>query len=111
MIIKVPDTASPAAIAQSRADASMSRRDFAVLSAKQGWITEAEAMEWAGGNGIPAIAASAIGTLPEDDQFEMRMSVLTRTKVWRTDKLVRMLMAIKNVSPESMDNHFGVATK
>jgi len=108
MIIKVPDTASPAAIAQSRADASMSRRDFAVLSAKQGWITEAEAMEWAGGNGIPAIAASAIGTLPEDDQFEMRMSVLTRTKVWRTDTLVRMLMAVKKVTDAQMDAHFGI---
>jgi len=97
-----------AELAAQREAASLSRRDFAVLSVKQGWITEAEAKTWAGGNDIPAIAAVAIATLAVADRFEMEMSVLTRSAIWRTDPLVLVLMSIKGVTPEEMDVHFNI---
>jgi len=97
-----------AALTAKREASSMSRRDFAVLSAKQGWITEVEAKTWAGGNDIPAIAAVAIATLAVADRFEMEMSVLTRSAIWRTDPLVLVLMSIKGVTPEEMDVHFNI---
>jgi hypothetical protein len=90
-----------------RTNAYMSRRDFAVLSANSGWITKNEAKAWAGGNTIPPIATNVIATLPAGNQFAMEMSVLTRTRIWRTDSLVLMLMAVKEVAPTQMDLLFG----
>ena len=110
MIIKVPSTETPKALATRRKDTSLTRAAFAIGAANAGWITETEAEDWAAGVSIPTIAAKAISTLPEADRFVMRMSVRTRQKIWRTDKLVLILMAAQDpqVTAEQMDTFFGI---
>jgi hypothetical protein len=97
-------------LADRRSAATVTRAEFAVGAAKAGWITETEAEEWGAGVAIPAVAATAIATLPKVDRFRMRMSVRTRQKIWRNDTLVLMLMTAQDpqVSADQMDAFFGV---
>ena len=106
----VEDTAI--ALAQARPAASMSRLDFAKLALREGWITAAEAKAWVPGNALPKIVTDIIAQHIEgaDKQDIAEINALGQLVVNRNDLLLRLLMAVKKVTPEQMDAHFGIGT-
>lgn len=93
----------------ARATASMSRAQFADKSAGAGWVTEVEAIAWAGGNAIPDFVDAAIAKLPKGkNKRSIRINVMAQPVVRRTDLLIPVLMKVKRVSPEQMDAFFGI---
>jgi len=110
MIIKTNEPTAADVISGKRASATMSRAEFADKSAGAGWITDAEAIAWAGGNAIPAFVEAAIAKLPEGkNKRRIRIDVMAQPVVRRTDLLIPVLMKVKRVSPEQMDAFFGIA--
>ena len=100
----------PTVLEAKRATATMSRAEFADKSADAGWITDAEAIAWAGGNAIPAFVDAAIVKLPKGmNKRRIRINVMAQPVVRRTDLLIPALMEAKSVSPEQMDAFFGIA--
>lgn len=99
-----------AELAQARAAASMSRRAFAILAMKEKWITPAEAKAWAPGNGLPEVVITAIlaNYTTDEDRAEAEINASTQTVIHRNDALLVILMAVKEVTPEQMDAHFGI---
>jgi len=97
-------------LTQARAAASMSRLDFAKIALREGWITPAEAKAWVPGNALPQIVTDIIAQHIEgaDKQDIAEINALGQLVVNRNDLLLRLLMAVKKVTPEQIDAHFGV---
>ena len=113
MIIKIGRPDPAIALAQARAAASMSRLDFAKLALREGWITAAEAKAWVPGNALPQIVTDIIAQHIEgaDKQDIAEINALGQMVVNRNDLLLRLLMAVKKVTPEQMDAHFIAAAQ
>ena len=98
-------------IEEKRASASMSRAEFAKVCATQGWITEAEALSWAGGSAIPAFVNNVIEQfVPQEDWFDTKLLVLTAERVHRDNPMVALLMLKRKVAVTDveMDAVFGI---
>jgi hypothetical protein len=89
--------------------ASLSRKDFALVSLAQGWITEQEAVSWAAGQSIPSWVEDIIDqNIPSADRAEIKIQTLTDPVVKRTGTLMPMLQAVKSVSDAELDAVFGI---
>lgn len=101
-------------LAERRAAASMSRRDFAITAQAQGWITAQEAEEWVSGAAVPALVTNVItaqlaaGAIPAEDEVPLRIDVRSQPQINRTDRLIPMLMAAQSVTDAQMDAVFGI---
>jgi hypothetical protein len=97
-------------IEELRAEAEMTRRDFALLTAAQGWVTEAEALAWVGGTAIPGWVEQIIDTnIPAADRLLVKAQTLTDPTVRRMGALMPRLQAAKGVTDEELDALFGIA--
>ena len=96
------------ATVQARGSVSLSRDAFSIVAANAGWVTEAEAEDWAAGIAIPAVAAQAISLLPVEKQFAARVYVRSQLVVHRNDKLVLAMQAILQLTDEMVDAVFGL---
>lgn len=93
-----------------RSRASIARGQFALIAKQQGWITEAEALAWAGGTAIPSWVEAIIDTnVAVEDRLDTKIKVLTDLTVKRTGNLMPMLQAEKSVSDNDLDVIFGIA--
>lgn len=93
-----------------REQAFMPRRDFALASMEEGWVTEAEAIAWAAGQAIPAWVEQIIdANIPEASRALVKIQTLTDADVRRTGQLMPMLQAAKGVSDAELDALFGIA--
>tara|TARA_R110000737_G_scaffold131873_2_gene163607 strand:+ start:228 stop:722 length:495 start_codon:yes stop_codon:yes gene_type:complete len=90
-----------------RHHASLSRLDFAVIAAQSGWVSDAEAEDWASGAANPAIVLEVISSLPQTDQLRARIAAKAQTVVHRNDRLVLALGLVKGVTPAQFDTVFG----
>ncbi len=100
--------AALAAPIQARKSASMSRDAFSIAAALAGWVTEAEAEDWAAGIAIPTVATQAISMLPAEKQFAARVYVRSQLVVNRNDNLVLAMKAILQLTDEAVDAVFGL---
>lgn len=98
---------NPPTIEEWRETAVMSRADFAVVAAQQGWITEQEAEEWVASSSIPSVVSGVIGAMPETLRFKARIAVLGDAIIPRNSLLMAALMAEKGVADADMDVIFG----
>ena len=95
---------------EKRSKVSLPRGQFALIANQQGWITEAEALAWAGGTAIPAWVEAVIDAqVPAEDRLDTKIKVLTDLTVKRTGNLMPMLQAEKGVSDNDLDVIFGIA--
>lgn len=85
---------------------AVTRGRFAVAVAKAAIITEQEAIDWAGGNGLPTLVNAAIGTLPPGDQLAAKVEALTALNVQRLNPLVLMLQAATGLADAQVDALF-----
>ena len=111
MIIKVPEIDPANVLKEKRANAFMSRAEFAIVSAMQGWITEAEALSWAGGASIPAFVEDLIDRyVPAEERLAAKVLAVTASSVRRDADLVALLMLNKKekVTDAEMDAVFGI---
>jgi len=97
----------PPTVEEWRKTAVMSRADFAVIAAQQGWITEQEAEAWVASASIPSAVADVIGSMPEAMRFRARIEVLGLATIPRRSGILHSLMAEKGVEDEEMDSLFG----
>jgi len=97
----------PPTVEEWRKTAVMSRADFAVVAAQQGWITEQEAEEWVASASIPSVVSGVIDAMPEEMRFKARIAVLGDTVIPRGSPLMVALMAEKGVADAEMDVIFG----
>jgi len=98
---------NPPTVEEWRKTAVMSRADFAVVAAQQGWITEQEAEGWVASASIPSVVSGVIGSMPEAMRFKARIAVLGDTIIPRNSLLMAALMAEKGVTETEMDDIFG----
>jgi hypothetical protein len=96
------------ATVQARGSASLSRDAFSIMAASAGWVTEAEAEDWAAGIAIPAVATQAISLLPVEKQFAARVYVRSQLVVHRNDNLILAMQAILQLTDEAVDTVFGL---
>ncbi|TAN82714.1 MAG: hypothetical protein EYR95_18680 [Phormidium sp. SL48-SHIP] len=105
---------SPPTIEEIRAQTRIPRAKFAIAATKAGFITEAEAEEWAAGAANPqwvsdAIeAAVAAGHIPQEERLEVRIAVRTQDTIGRNDRLIPILADSKGLTPEQVDTLFGI---
>lgn len=69
-------------------------RQLRLALAAVGYITEAEAEEWARRNALPAIVLAVIAALPQEMQFAARMTALDMTTVPRLDPLLTAALGV-----------------
>ena len=93
-------------IEQERATMQMSRQNFAVVAAGEGWLSDLEAEDWAAGVSIPSIASNAINSLPIEERLALRIQVRTQAIIRRNDMLIGVLMAQEEVPHADMDRLF-----
>ncbi|WP_299686672.1 hypothetical protein [uncultured Tateyamaria sp.] len=100
---------SSEAASQKRRTSRLTRTEFALRAASQGWISEIEAEDWAAGAGMPQFVADTIETgVPPDERLAVRIAVRTQTHIGRMDRLVPLLMEARGVTDESMDAVFDI---
>ena len=89
--------------------AVMSREDFAVASAQAGWISEAEAEEWAAGAAIPSFVADVINSVvPQEERLSTRIRIRTQPDIARNGSLIPALKAELNITDAELDALFGL---
>lgn len=101
-----------AALASAREKATMERGKFALAAADAGWISEAEAISWAGGTAIPAWVENIIDTeVPESERLRIKIDVLTNPKMPRLGLLMEPLKAATNATDDILDQIYGIDVK
>lgn len=93
-------------IAADRENMRIPRGDFAVAAAKAGIVTDAEAINWAGGTSLPAGIESAFSGLPVGDQLAARVEALTVSHIRRTAPLILMLQGALSLTDAQVDALF-----
>lgn len=83
--------------------AEISDRQFAQQLAIIGAISEAEALAWAARGDLPAALETAIGALPEDEQFSARMLLSSATSYHRSHSLAGALGSVMGYDAEHLD--------
>ncbi|WP_166485535.1 hypothetical protein [Ruegeria sp. TM1040] len=97
---------TPEEVAAERDAMSVPRGQFAVAAAGAGLVTEQEALNWAGGNSLPATVNAVIDALPQAEQLPARVEALTALNVQRMHPLVLMLQASLGLTDEQTDGLF-----
>lgn len=97
---------TPEEVAAERDAMSVPRGQFAVAAAGAGLVTEQEALNWAGGNSLPATVNAVIDALPQAEQLPARVEALTALNVQRVHPLVLMLQASLGLTDEQTDGLF-----
>jgi hypothetical protein len=93
---------------RAREAAYLSREDFCVAVAKAGWVTEAEAEDWAAGVAAPNIIKLIIGSLPAGKRFAARVIVRSQGRVKRNDRMVLALQNALTLTNADVDAVFGI---
>lgn len=102
----IPEPIPEQTLEQERAAMQMSRGQFAVVAAGEGWVSDLEAEDWAAGVSIPSIASKAINSRPIEERLALRIQVRTQLVVHRNDLLIGVLLAQEEVSRTDMDKLF-----
>ena len=102
------NTPSPAPVV-SMVPQSVSDRQFFQAAAVQGAITPDEAIAYVAMGTLPAILNTAIGQLPADQQFAVRMKVIGANSFNRTDGAVLALSAALGWTSAQVDDLFTLA--
>lgn len=98
-----------AALQSAREKATITRRDFALAAATEGWITEEEALAWAGGTQIPAWVTALIDNgIPQEHRLRMKLEVLSNDEFTRLGALMPLLQAEVNTTDEKIDQIYGI---
>lgn len=71
-----------------------------------GWITAAEGLSWAEGNGLPLAATTLIASLPSAEQFPAQVKLLRMETIRRTDPLVIALAYAEGKTDAEIDTFF-----
>lgn len=95
-------------IEKRRADAVLSREDFAEQTAEANIITWSEAADWAAGNALPGIVQRLVEGVPEAEQGRLAFRLLTTKAVSRLAPEVLALGAMLELSEEQIDALFGL---
>lgn len=87
-----------------RQGVTIRRGAFALAAAQEGWITEAEALAWAGGQAIPGWVEALIDTaIPAPLRLRMKIEVLTNTEFTRLGALMPLLQAAPQTNGTATD--------
>lgn len=100
----LPDTP----IEQLRENAELNRFDFATAAAQAGFVSWAEATQWAAGNAVPASVQAVIDALPAAEQGPALMSVLARPTIRRTSDLMVAVGTAFSTDAAGLDSLFGL---
>lgn len=93
-----------------RAQASLSRLDFALAAWGAGLITEAERDEWLAGGKLPGIVVAALDQIDDDKQRSIaRARVVATQEVERNTPLIRLMQAALDLTDAQIDTMFGIA--
>lgn len=98
-----------AALTNARNKAELSRFDFAMAAAGAGFVTYAEAAQWAAGNTVPQAVQDIIDTLPAEQQGPVMVDVLARPTIRRMASLMPALAASFNTDDAGIDDLFGIS--
>lgn len=101
-------TISDTPIETLRERAEMDRFDFAGAAAAAGFITYAEAADWAAGNSVPAAVQTIIGGLPAEQQGPTTLDVLARPTIRRNAALMPALMVAFQTDDAGVDALYGL---
>lgn len=82
----------------------ISDRQFAQVLAIDGVITEDEALAWAARGDLPETLETAVGTLPEGQQFGARMLLAAATTYEREHPLVAVLGGLLDYDDAALDD-------
>lgn len=91
-----------------RASARLDRFEFASRAAEAGFVTYAEAAQWAAGNAVPTAVQAIIDALPPEEQGPATLDVLARPVIRRTGDLMPALAAAFNADDAGLDGLFGI---
>lgn len=94
-----------------RAAAELSRLDFARAVAEAGFVSFAEAAQWAAGNAVPAAVQAVIDALPEDQQGPVMLDVLALPTIRRTGALMPALATAFQADDAALDALFGIGVE
>lgn len=101
--------AAPAVdLASLREAASLPRKQFARAAAVAGFITFAEASDYANGIAVPASVEAIIATFPAAEQDFRRFDVLTEENVRRNGALMPGLIVAFSTDDAGADALFGI---
>jgi len=95
-------------LAEARSNAKLDRFEFAGRAAEAGFVTYAEAAQWAAGNAVPAAVQAIIDTLPLGQQGPVTLDVLARPVIRRTGDLMPALAAAFQTNDAGLDALFGL---
>lgn len=103
-----------AALAAARASTMIGRGEFALACASEGWITDAEALAWAGGQAIPSWVEALIdAAAPASERLRLKIEVLTRQEFPRLGILMPLLQAAPQTggtaTDEKIDEIYGIS--
>lgn len=95
-------------LADARAEAALSRADFARACAEADVITWAEARAWTTGQALPALAQSLVDAAPEAEREPMNFRLLTVPVVRRTAPEIVALAGSLGLGEAQVDALFGL---
>lgn len=89
----------------------LSFAQFVIGLTETGWITDAEAEAWLGGNALPAAVEAALGQIPaqvsgQKPRLRARARALRPSVVMRNNELLAMMAAQRGATQEQLDNLF-----
>jgi hypothetical protein len=93
-------------LAAWRAQASLTRADFAIRAMLAGLITDAEARSWATGNAAPAVVDAAIATLPEAHRTPAWIDIMSRATIARTHPALALVQSTMGLTDAQVDALF-----
>ena len=91
-----------------RAQASLSRFEFASRAAQAGFVTYPEAAAWATGQAMPANVQALIETLPEEQRGPILLDVLAMPTIRRNGSIMPAIIAAFGATEEQADALFGI---
>ena len=97
-------------LAKIRAATTIDRVDFAEALFDDGQLTEAELLEWAGGNVPSSVDANLSAILSGADLAKARARVKSAQTVNRMNDIVLLLQAARSLTDTQVDGYFGIST-
>lgn len=93
-----------AALEHLRSNATIDRGTFALACAKEGWITESEALSWASGQSIPSWVEDIIDNeIPSEERLRIKIEVLTNQNFTRYGMLMPLLQSAPQTNGTATD--------
>ncbi|AVO36591.2 hypothetical protein [Pukyongiella litopenaei] len=90
----------------ARSDMILTPQQLLTGLVADGWITAAEGLAWAEGNGLPAAATTLIASMPASEQFAAQVRLLRMETIRRTDPLVIALAYAEGKTDTDIDTFF-----